>query len=116
MAHRVLQVYGLHVRLRVLQLSLAFIGGAGAMAIIALVAGLWNHTSTPVILNTVRVQRAIQASIQSQRHLSSTVSCPVNIVQKSGVVFNCVATIGRRRFKVVVTQTDGKGHVVYVVE
>ena len=37
------------------------------------------------------------------------------IVQKSDVVFNCVATVERHQFKAVVTETDDKGHVVYVV-
>lgn len=43
------------------------------------------------------------------------VSCPVNIVQRAGVVFDCEATVRGRRFPVVVTEADGKGHVVYVV-
>jgi hypothetical protein len=67
--------------------------------------------STPVILNTVRVERSIEASIRAQRRLSSIVSCPVNIVQRSGVVFNCIATVGLQG------RGDGdrrKGHGVYV--
>lgn len=98
-----------------MQLVLAFIAGAGALAIVAIVAGWWNSTSAPVILNTIRVERSIEASILAQRHLSSTVSCPVNIVQKAGVVFNCEATVGRQKFRAVVTETDNNGHVVYVV-
>jgi hypothetical protein len=43
------------------------------------------------------------------------VSCPVNIVQKAGVVFDCQATVRGRQFQVVVTETDGNGHVTYVV-
>ena len=85
------------------------------MALIAVIAGLWNGKSTPVILNTERVERSIEASILAQRHLTATVSCPVNIVQKAGVVFNCQATVRGRQFPVVVTQTDGNGHVTYVV-
>lgn len=103
------------MRLRVVQLVLAFVAGAGVLAVVAIAAGWWNGTSAPVILNTIRVERSIESSILAQRHLSSTVSCPVNIVQKAGVVFNCVATVGRRQFQVVVTETDGNGHVVYVV-
>jgi hypothetical protein len=103
------------VRLRVLELLLAFLAGAGVLAVVAIAAGWWNGTSAPVILNTIRVERSVEASILAQRHLSSTVSCPVNIVQKAGVVFNCVATVGRRQFQVVVTETDNNGHVVYVV-
>ena len=89
--------------------------GAGALAVVAALAGWWNGTSSPVILNTVKVERSIEASILSQRHLASTVSCPVNIVQKAGVVFDCVATVAKRQFPVVVTESDSNGHVVYVV-
>lgn len=85
------------------------------MALVAVVASLWNGTSTPVILNTERIERSIEASILAQRHLGSTVSCPVNIVQKAGVVFDCQAMVRGRHFAVVVTEVDGKGHVVYVV-
>ena len=94
---------------------LAFIAGAGVMALVALAAGLWNGRTSPVILNTDRVERAIETSIHQQRHLSSSVSCPVNIIQKSGVVFTCQATVGRRVFSVIVTETDSSGHVTYVV-
>jgi hypothetical protein len=100
---------------RAVPLILAFLAGAGLLAIVAVVAGWWSSSSSPVILNTVRVERSIEASILAQRHLASTVSCPVNIVQKAGVVFDCVATVRGRQFTVVVTQTDGHGHVVYVV-
>jgi hypothetical protein len=94
---------------------LAFIAGAGVMALVALAAGLWDRKSSPVILNTERVERAIESSIAQQRHLASSVSCPVNIVQKAGVVFSCQATVRGRVFPVVVTQTDSSGHVTYVV-
>jgi hypothetical protein len=100
---------------RALGLVLAFIAGAAALAGVAALAGWWNRTPTPVILNTVTVERSIESSIRSQRHLASTVACPVNIFQEAGVVFECVATVGRRHFPVVVTETDGKGHVAFVV-
>lgn len=100
---------------RALGLVLAFMVGAAALAGVASVAGWWSRTSTPVILNTVAVERSIEASIRSQRHLASTVACPVNILQEAGVVFECVASIGRRHFPVVVTETDSKGHVAFVV-
>ena len=102
------------VRAHVLAPLLAFIAGAGALALVALVAGLWRQ-STPVILDTISVERSIEASIRVQRHLSSSVSCPLDIVQKSGVVFSCVATVRHHQFRVVVTETNDNGHVVYVV-
>ena len=103
------------MRRRHVELLLAFVAGAGVLAAVALAAGWWNRDSAPVILNTDKVERSIEASILSQRRLPSTVRCPVNIVQKAGVVFKCVATVRGRDFQVVVTQTDGSGHVVYVV-
>ncbi|MBV9918640.1 MAG: DUF4333 domain-containing protein [Solirubrobacterales bacterium] len=100
---------------RVLPLVVAFLLGAGALALIALVAGLWDQGSNPVILNTERVERAIETAILQQRHLRASVSCPVNIVQRQGVVFLCQATVGGRNFPVTVTQVDGKGHVTFAV-
>ena len=100
---------------RAVPLVLAFLAGAAVMALIAVIAGLWNSNSARVILNTERVERSIEASILAQRHLASTVSCPVNIEQKAGVVFDCQATVRGRQFPVVVTETDGSGHVTYVV-
>jgi hypothetical protein len=100
---------------RWIEVALAFLAGAGVMAAVALVAGLWNGTSAPVILNTDRVALAIEDSIKTQRHLDSRVVCPVNIVQQKGVVFNCQATVGTRNFPVVVTEVDGQGHVTFVV-
>ncbi len=85
------------------------------MALVAVLAGLWNGTSNPVILNTDKVAAAIRSSIRDQRHLASTVVCPVNIVQHQGGVFDCTATVGARNFRVVVTQTDGLGHVKFIV-
>lgn len=105
----------MRVRLRIIGLVLSFVAGAGVLAAVAVLAGWWSRTSDPVILNTIRVESAIEQSIKTQRHLSSNVSCPVNIVQKAGVVFKCIASVGGKQFDVVVTETDGKGHVVYVV-
>jgi len=85
------------------------------MAAVAAAAGWWQTASTPVALNTGKVADSIQASILSQRHLHAAVSCPDNVIQKAGVVFECTATVGGHRFAVYVTQTDGDGHVVFVV-
>jgi hypothetical protein len=93
---------------------LAFLAGATTVALIALIAGLWNGKSNPVILNTERVERSIEGSILAQRDLASMVSCPVNIVQ-AGVAFDCQATVRGRQFRVVVSETDSNGHVTYVV-
>lgn len=82
---------------------------------VAVIAGLWNKTTNPVILNTNRVEQAIESSILQQRHLRSTVTCPVNIEQRRGVRFFCQATVGHRNYSVSVNQTDGSGHVSFTV-
>jgi hypothetical protein len=68
-----------------------------------------------VILNTEKVERAIEGSIHAQRRLSAQVSCPVNIEQKQGKTFTCYATVRARRYPVLVNQIDSKGHVRYLV-
>lgn len=85
------------------------------VVLVATIAGWWNGTSGAVILNTEAVERSIEHSILTQRHLPATASCPDNIVQKAGVVFYCYATVRHTRYPVMVTETDGNGHVTYVV-
>jgi hypothetical protein len=100
---------------RAVELVAAFVGGAAVVAAVALIAGLWNGSSTPVILNSDRVARAIESSIKEKRHLESTVVCPVNVVQQQGFVFNCLATVKGHQFSVVVTEVNSSGYVTFVV-
>lgn len=100
---------------RVIAYVACFLAGAAALAVVALIAGLWNGKSTPVILNTDRVAQAIEGSIRTQRHLASRVTCPVNIVQQKGVTFYCQAAVRAKNFRVIVTEVDGDGHVTFVV-
>jgi hypothetical protein len=90
---------------------------ASALAACAL-AGLTScgGSSSPgkTVLNTEEVERAIEKSVKEQRHLTSNVTCPVNIEQKKGNDFSCFATVKGKRFEFKVTQTDDKGHVTYV--
>lgn len=88
----------------------------GALALIAGTLSACGSSSTPVILNTERVERAIEASITAQRGLRAHVTCPSGVHQKKGLVFNCTATTVRGVNNVRVTETDGAGHVSYVVQ
>ncbi len=65
-------------------------------------------------LNIAKVEQAIKQSIGSQRHLSSTVSCPAEVIQKTGIVFTCTATVNDKPYPFEVTETDGSGHVRYI--
>lgn len=71
-------------------------------------------------LNIARVQRSIEQSIATQRHLTSTVVCPAVVPQETGHTFECVATThtatkpvktGKTVF--VVTEQNNKGYVTY---
>lgn len=80
------------------------------------IAGVWNGTSTPVILSAAPIEASIKRTLLTQRHLSSTVSCPDDVIQKAGVTFYCYATVKDRRYPVMVTETNNLGHVTYVVQ
>jgi Domain of unknown function (DUF4333) len=69
-----------------------------------------------IILNIAKVQHAIEASVFSQRHLRATASCPTEVLQWAGLVFQCVAVIhGRtRRYPFTVSEVDNAGHVRYL--
>jgi hypothetical protein len=74
-----------------------------------------NHAPL-IALNTEKVEHAIAASIASQRHLTATVNCPEEVLQKAGVTFTCTAVVAGnpKHYPFVVTQTDDHGHVRYV--
>ena len=77
--------------------------------------GACGSSDKPTILNTEKVERAIEASSLAQRGKQASVSCPSGVHQSKGLVFYCTATVkkaGTTRF--VVTQTDGAGNVHYV--
>jgi hypothetical protein len=69
-------------------------------------------SSTPKILDTERVERAIEQTVLEKRHLKTTVSCPSGIQQKKGVVFRCVAKFKGGQTPFVVTE-DENGAVHY---
>ena len=89
---------------------------AAAVALALLAAGCGSDDPKEVvILNTERVERAIEQSIQAKRGLEAHVSCPSGVHQQKGLKFQCVAELkprGTTTFDV--TQTDDKGHVTYV--
>jgi hypothetical protein len=88
---------------------------AAAAALVLLSGCGSDDPKEVVILNTERVERAIEDSIQSKRHLEAHVSCPSGVHQQKSLQFECTAELergGTTTFDV--TQTDDKGHVTYV--
>jgi hypothetical protein len=86
------------------------------LALTAAVGVAGCGSSPVVILDTERVERAIEQSIHAQRKLGATVSCPSGVHQGKGLDFVCTANVRGRNYPVAVTQTDGLGHVTYVVK
>jgi hypothetical protein len=73
-----------------------------------------SDDNVPTILNTEKVERAIEQSVALQRDKTAHVSCPSGVHQKKGLVFNCTAVVKRQSTRFVVTQKDGAGRVHYV--
>jgi hypothetical protein len=65
-------------------------------------------------LDTARVALAIQASIQSQRHLHASVKCPKSEPLRKNWHFVCFATTKSGQTPFVVTEVDDKGSTTYV--
>jgi hypothetical protein len=65
------------------------------------------------MLDTSKVERAIERSSLAQRGVRPKVSCPAGIAQEKGLVFSCTAVVEGVRTRFVVTQQDDAGHVRY---
>ena len=68
---------------------------------------------SPTILNTEKVERAIERSSLTQRGIRAVVSCPSGVHQRKAVVFSCTAVVKRGSRRFVVTELDDSGHVRY---
>jgi hypothetical protein len=67
----------------------------------------------PTVLNTQKIERAIERSALAQRGQHARVRCPSGVRQKKNVTFSCSATVGRTSTRFVVTELDGSGRVHY---
>jgi hypothetical protein len=66
------------------------------------------------ILDTEKVERAIERSSLAQRGLRAQVSCPAGVHQKKGLRFFCTAVVkGADSTSFAVTELDGSGRVHY---
>lgn len=98
-------------------LSRRTVGRVTAAAAIAAVgialAACGKSDDPPTILNTEKVERAIEQSIAEQRGKNARVSCPSGVHQKKGLEFACTAVVKRTSTRFVVTQRDDAGQVHY---
>ncbi len=76
----------------------------------------YENRAPLIALNIEKVEHAIAASIAAQRHLSASVSCPAEVLQKAGVTFTCHAVVSGKpkQYPFLVTQIDNHGRVRYV--
>ena len=90
----------------------SFVAGGLVAASLALSA-CGGSSASPTILNTEKVERAIEHSSLAQRGAHAQVSCPSGVHQKKGLVFACTAVVNRSSTRFVVTELDASGHVRY---
>ncbi len=69
--------------------------------------------AAPTILDTEKVERAIERSSLAQRGKDAQVTCPSGVHQKKAVAFSCTAVVGRTSTRFAVTQLDAAGNVHY---
>ena len=81
---------------------------AGGLVAASLAAAGCGET---VILNTEKIERAIEKASVAQRDMRVNVSCPSGVHQKKGLVFTCTAVGRNIRTTVVVTTLDDSGNV-----
>jgi hypothetical protein len=81
---------------------------AASLALIAC-----GSSGSTTILNTEKIERAIERSSLAQRGKVAQVSCPSGVHQEKDLVFSCTAAVGPSNTRFVVTQLDGSGHVHY---
>lgn len=87
---------------------------AGAVVATSLAVNACGKSEDPpTILNTEKVERAIERSIRVQRGKNARVSCPSGVHQKKGLEFTCTADVKRTSTRFVVTQRDDAGQVHY---
>ena len=89
---------------------------AGALVVVVACLGLTacgKSDEPPTILDTEKVERAIEQSISVQRGKNARVSCPSGVHQKKGLEFACTAVVKRVGTRFVVTQRDDAGQVHY---
>ena len=72
-----------------------------------------GSSGSPPVLNTEKIERAIEHSSLAQRGVHARVSCPSGVHQEKGMAFSCTAVAGHASTRFVVTQLDDLGHVHY---
>ena len=86
---------------------------AGVLVGPSLLVAACGTSNPPTILNTEKVERAIEQSTLAQRHKRVNVTCPSGVRQVKGLTFACTAVFRGGTTRFVVTELDGAGNVHY---
>ena len=86
---------------------------ASAVAVAALFFTGCGSSDSPTVLNTEKVERAIEYTSLAQRGAQAQVTCPSGVHQRKGLVFACTAVVRGRATRFVITQLDSSGRVHY---
>jgi hypothetical protein len=92
---------------------LARSSAVGVLVAVSLVLGACGSSRSAPILNTEKIEDAIEQSSLTQRGAHVQVSCPSDVHQQKGLVFSCVAILGHSSTQFVVTELNSSGHVRY---
>ena len=87
---------------------------AGLLGAAGLAFGACGASESPTILDTEKVERAIERSSMDQRDLRVRVSCPSGVRQAKDRAFSCTASYAGRSARFDVAQLDDAGRVRYV--
>jgi hypothetical protein len=85
----------------------------GSLVATSLVVAACGSDAKVTVLNTEKIERAIEHSSLSQRQKHVVVSCPSGVHQKKGLMFSCTAVGRQSRTSFVVKQLDDAGQVHY---
>jgi hypothetical protein len=87
---------------------------AGLLLTVSLaIAACGTSERPPTILDTEKVEHAIEQSTLAQRGAHVRASCPAGVQQEQGLVFSCTAVARGHSTRFVVTELNGSGRVHY---
>ncbi len=86
---------------------------AGALVAASLAVTACGSSEPQTMLNTEKVERAIERSSLVQRGQRVRVTCPSGVYQRKALVFYCTAVAGHISTQFTVTEVDWAGHVHY---
>jgi hypothetical protein len=86
---------------------------AGALLAASLAVTACGSSEPQTMLNTEKVERAIERSSLVERGQRVWVTCPSGVHQRNALVFYCTAVAAHIRTQFTVTEVDWAGHVHY---